>query len=264
MKEHEHHAVGLVVDQLAVLQRQEGDRREHEHEHERRALLRTAAADAESLLRRMNRCEPIEAASAAPEPVEDRPLRHVPDDELDLDTFSGRIEGKRRGLLPARFCQSREDYDTQVAAFKAERYRAITGRQSSARRRCATAARRPARREARLGQHGRRARRHATTSLRDDGDPPGGESDPEPDPWPWLSCADLSAAEAQSAADRIAAACRGFLTPSGLRLDVEAIWPHLRGEARSAAVIAVYVRLPRVLREQHDRAVHANREGGRR
>jgi hypothetical protein len=125
-----------------------------------------------------------------------------------------------------------------------------------------------ARREARPGQHGRRARRHAASTLRGDGggdsgerNPPGAAGSLDAD---WLACAQLSACEAQRAADRIVVAWRSPLTALGLRQDVEAIWPHLRGEELTAAVVAVYRRLPARLGEQHDLAAHAGKEGGRR
>jgi DNA-binding transcriptional regulator YdaS (Cro superfamily) len=220
---------------------------------------------------------------------------------FDCGSVTSRVAAKEAGVFPTHLHQSPEDYDAKVAARNAEELRALTTGEVEARstrqidfaertgaylargrrrgglwsrarvvavsrvrpqRGSAAAARRAAGREAHPGQRGRRARRHAATTLRDDGDPPDGESDPEPEPWPWLACARLSAAEAQEAADRIAAVCGGSLTPAALRQNVEAIWPHLRGDARSAATVAVYVRLPAGLREQHDRTLRSNTKGG--
>jgi hypothetical protein len=219
---------------------------------------------------------------------------------FDCGSIAGRVAAENAGVLSERWMQSVEEREAQKTAFEAERLRKLTsgeveasskhglsynertgtfvsrrsrhgGPWSSPRvvavsrvRPQLAAARRPTGREAHPGQRGRRARRHAATTLRDDGDGPDGESHPEPDPWPWLACARLSAAEAQAAADRIAAACGDSLTPLVLRQDVEVIWPHLRGDARTAATVAVYVRLPAGLREQHDRAVHAGTEGRQR
>ena len=229
------------------------------------------------MLRRLNRGEHVEAAAdLARESAESRPLRDVPDDELDLGSVSGHIEAGRRGLWPARFQQSREDYEAQGAAYRAARYREIVGRADEGnpmgvaqpvRFACVT-------RRVPVRSRGRRQRRpghRRTASPARAG--PGGDSDSgEPDPPDaagsldddWLRCAGLSAADVEGAADRIAAACGGFPTPLGLRSDVQAIWPDRRGDARSAALVAVCLRLPRPLREQHDRAVRAGTRGGAR
>lgn len=256
-----------LLAQLDELRQDEHDRREHE----RQARWQNVAADAEDMLRRMNCGEPAElAAEPDPEPAAPGPYDDVSDDELDLDSMGGRVEAKRRGLVSPRFCQSQGDYEAQVAAMKADHWRALTGERTRSAKPAGFAC---VARRVSVRSRGRRERRPghrktASASRAGPGDSDPGDSDP-PDAAgslddDWLACAGLSAADAQRAADRIATACGGVLTPLVLRGDVEVLLPDLRGDARSAALIVVYRRLPAALREQYDLAVRAGTEGGGR
>ncbi len=254
-----------LLAQLDQLRQDERERREHE----RQARSETVAAAAEEMLRALNRGEHVDpAADPAPESAAPGRYHDVSDHELDLCSVDGIAEAKKRGLLPPHFYQPRGDYEARVAAMKADHWLALTGGERTPSARRAGFARRVPVRPRRRREH--RPGHRKTTSASRAG--PGGDPDPdEPDPPyaagslddDWLACAGLSAADAQRAADRVAAACSGSLTPVGLRWDVGTIWPDLRGDGLTAAVVAVYMRLPRVLRDLHDRAAYAGREAQR-
>jgi hypothetical protein len=151
---------------------QHRESRLREQERRSQALRDQTNKDAIAFLCAFNRGERI--ASPEFEPCtrlrgpasEDRPLAGVADEDLDLGSFAGLREAKRRGLLPERFQQSREEYDREVAAFRAENYAALR----SAERRGSVAPRRHdcGRREHRPGQ--RRTSR-ATRAGPDSEDP---------------------------------------------------------------------------------------------
>src|ERR1700674_5751780 len=72
-----------LLAQLDELRQDDRERREHV----RQARWQKLAADAEDILHRMNRGEPVElAAEPAPEPAAPGPYDDVSDDELDLDS----------------------------------------------------------------------------------------------------------------------------------------------------------------------------------
>ena len=196
MMEHEHHDEPSGVDKSAVLaqldQRHQNAREQRRAEHEQRA--KTRVAEAEEMLRGLNRGEPVEkAADPPPESVEIHPLQDVPDDELDLGSIADIVEARRRG-----------DWRALTSGERATRLvRSVcVGRRVPVRSR--------GRREHRPGQ-----RRTASASR---ADPGGGDSD-EPDPpsaagpgdGDWLACADLSAAEPRWEAARSAPAYAGPL-----------------------------------------------------
>lgn len=218
MMEQTHHDEPSRDDQsvLARLEQLDDDARDR-REHERQARWQKVATEAEEMLRRLNRGEPVEAARAAPKSAESRPLQDVSDDELDLGSVPGVVEARRRGLSRALTSGER----TQMVARRAG---ACVTRRGSVRSR--------GRREHRPGQ-----RRTASASrVGSDGGSEPGEPDPPGAAGPgdddWFACAHLSAAEAHREASSSAAAYAGS-----------------RERKRH--------------REKHDRAVHADRKGGR-
>jgi hypothetical protein len=176
-------------------------------------------------------------------------------EELDLGSIAGIAAAKDAGLVPERFHQSRTDYEAQVAAFRAEHWRTLTSLGRHRRER------RPARCGAPRGQRGRRARRHAATTLRDDGDGSGGEPAPHPDSARslWRACRHLSGCRVFGPGEYPPPARRGFgVRP---RDAVVAAGPRVTVDTIADAFDKPFSYW---LDEQRDRTAHAGTEGDQR
>lgn len=209
--------------------------------------------------------------------MEKRDLALVRDEDLDLQSFSGIAEAKRRGLLPERFNQSREDFERAVAASDAENFAKLrsgerqpistrrldcdprTGVYTSqfrrrggewsprrivavSRTRTSTAAVAVRARGPRGTVRRPRARRRTTRARapsRASGEP--GEPGPGPDDGPGDH---FTTRDAQSAADHLAALYVRYLTPARFYASTEPCLFGLDPEQLGPARLAIFLELP--------------------